>query len=383
MGKRKCGNSSYNANKRRRKHVLETGMRGFLCTCNAKEKECIREAYNILNDYADKLYGEEQFDDDKDEAVDETEIEDELKKEVESLKTTNKNIKERRFQVIDSGANNCIFIKTTLPEPIELVNSVTNDVYKTHKQISRYVMRLLPIEITCKAYLDDIKKECEKLFEKHFKCEPTTYGIAYNKRYNDNLLRSEVIESLARLIQDRNILHKVDLRQAKKTVIVEIIKNICCISVIPDYYQLKKYNLAELSKKEVEEINSNNVKNDESKIIIDNDKIFKLSEEKNTEVEVKTSDVSKNDKLSEEKNTEDEVKTSDVSKNDKLSEEKNTEDEVKTSDVSKNDKLSEEKNTEVEVKTSGVSKNDKLSEEKNTEVEVKTSDVSNNDNHVK
>lgn len=231
-------------------------MRGFLCTCNAKERDCVREAYNILGRHGDKLCGEEEivskFSSPNDEEgcnKEEKEIEDELKTEVESLKTNEKSFEERRFQVVDTGANNCVFIKTTVPDPVELVNDIMNDIEMTRQRRSRYLMRMMPIEVTCKAYLDDIKKECEKLFEKHFKCDPTTYAIVYNKRYNNNVLRGEIIESLARLIQDRNILHKADLKQAKKTVIVEVIKNICCISVVPDYFRFRKYNLLELYKK--------------------------------------------------------------------------------------------------------------------------------------
>ena len=39
---------------------LDAGMRGVLITCNKREKEAIREAYNLLNEYADKLYGPEK-----------------------------------------------------------------------------------------------------------------------------------------------------------------------------------------------------------------------------------------------------------------------------------------------------------------------------------
>ena len=35
---------------------LETGMKGFFCTCNFHEKDCIKEAYNLLNEYADKVF---------------------------------------------------------------------------------------------------------------------------------------------------------------------------------------------------------------------------------------------------------------------------------------------------------------------------------------
>lgn len=43
--------------KRRKRLILECGMKGFFCTCNFREKDCVREAYNLLNEYADKIYG--------------------------------------------------------------------------------------------------------------------------------------------------------------------------------------------------------------------------------------------------------------------------------------------------------------------------------------
>ena len=39
---------------------LDVGMKGFLITCNNREREAVREAYNLLNEYADQLYGQEQ-----------------------------------------------------------------------------------------------------------------------------------------------------------------------------------------------------------------------------------------------------------------------------------------------------------------------------------
>ena len=50
---------SYNKKGASRLHALEPGMRGFLITCNNREREAVREAYNLLNEYADQLYGQE------------------------------------------------------------------------------------------------------------------------------------------------------------------------------------------------------------------------------------------------------------------------------------------------------------------------------------
>ena len=38
---------------------LEVGMQGILITCNMNERKCTAEAFNLLNEYADKLYGPE------------------------------------------------------------------------------------------------------------------------------------------------------------------------------------------------------------------------------------------------------------------------------------------------------------------------------------
>ena len=39
---------------------LEVGMQGIIITCNMNEKKCTSEAYSLLNEYADKLYGPEK-----------------------------------------------------------------------------------------------------------------------------------------------------------------------------------------------------------------------------------------------------------------------------------------------------------------------------------
>lgn len=39
---------------------LEVGMQGILITCNMNERKCTAEAFNLLNEYAEKLYGPEK-----------------------------------------------------------------------------------------------------------------------------------------------------------------------------------------------------------------------------------------------------------------------------------------------------------------------------------
>lgn len=253
------------------KNYLEVGVRGFLATTNFREKECVRECYNVLNNYADELYGTEQLDyavDDQVPAADNTtsieepskpsaddhdEEEEEdiattLANEIKSVTAANaKSNKKRRFNHVATGASNCVFIKTALRDPRRLAVHIVRDVADNRKHITRNVLRFVPVEAVCKANVVDIKNAAGQLFDKYFlNVPPTTYSIVYNKRCNNDLNRDEIIRELADLVDTKNREHKVDLKNGHIAVLVEIVKGLCCLSVLPDYMKLKKYNLAEL-----------------------------------------------------------------------------------------------------------------------------------------
>lgn len=95
-------------------------MTGFLCTCNFREKECVRDAYKILEEFASELYdtdksvkeagsdlepkvkveGECDKLDDRDADKDEEDISEALNKEIAELKAeAKKPASAKRFQV--------------------------------------------------------------------------------------------------------------------------------------------------------------------------------------------------------------------------------------------------------------------------------------------
>lgn len=252
--------------KRRNKYFLEPGFKGFFCTCNFREKDCVKEVYNVLNEYAEKLYpeldaekpptsaapvspgpeGSSQSDSD-----DETDIGDLLKQHVEALKKdSQKSLKHKRFQVVETGASNCIFVKTNLPSPEELTAAIFKDLYNTRTQKTRHVLRLLPIMATCKANLPDIMESAGGLFDKYFLKEPSTFAVIFNKRFNNSVSRDLIIKELADLIVLKNGGNKADLKNPRLCIIVEIIKGICLLSIVDNYFTYKKYNLNEICKEE-------------------------------------------------------------------------------------------------------------------------------------
>lgn len=227
---------------------------GFLATCNFREKDCRREAFNILTTYADQLYGAANENgntspskaDDIDDVTEPDDISTELQNEIDAINSSNRK-KLLRFQHVDTDIANLVFVKTTLRNPVELGTHIVGDIAGTRKSISRFLLRFIPVEFVCKATLDDIKTTAGKLFDIHFlNCAPKTFSIIINRRYNNSIQRDEIIEELAGLVAYKNVHHKVDLKNAECSVIVEILKGICCLSVLPNYLKWKKYNISEL-----------------------------------------------------------------------------------------------------------------------------------------
>ncbi|XP_075970696.1 THUMP domain-containing protein 1 homolog [Anticarsia gemmatalis] len=249
--------------KRRNKYFLEPGFKGFFCTCNFREKDCVKEVYNLLNEYAGKLYpdlGIEQTsalpesaaaEDDRSESEseDETDIGDMLRREVDSIKNNSqKSLRLKRFQVVETGASNCIFVKTNLPSPEELTAAIIKDLMTTRLQKTRHVLRLLPIMATCRANLPDIMEAAGRLFDKYFLKEPSTFAVIFNKRFNNSVSRDLIIKELADLIVLKNGENKADLKNPGLCIIVEIIKGMCLLSIVDNYFTYKKYNLNEICK---------------------------------------------------------------------------------------------------------------------------------------
>uniref|UniRef100_A0A182WIY7 THUMP domain-containing protein n=1 Tax=Anopheles minimus TaxID=112268 RepID=A0A182WIY7_9DIPT len=230
---------------------MKPGHRGFLVTCNGHVRDCVRDSYRILNAYADQLYGaadqttpvNDEQQQQSDAASDEEDISIKLQKEALAAGKQNKSF---RFQSVESGALNCLFIQTTLPDPNEITYKLMKDLSETKQHKSRFILRMLPIQAVCRANLKDIMDVVGKLSDQYFLKEPKTFAILFNRRLNNDLSRDDVIRELAELIAAKNPGNKANLKSPDLAVTVEVIKGLCCIGILPEYYQLRKYNLVEL-----------------------------------------------------------------------------------------------------------------------------------------
>ncbi len=157
----------------------------------------------------------------------------------------------KRFQQVQSGANNCIFIRTTLDNPTELVQSIFSDIHESKVSKSRYIMRLLPVMGTCKCTEEKIKKLAESCLEKYF-AEPIghSFSVHVKVRNNNSISRKQILPVLVEVIKNLNSANWTDLSNPEYVVNVDIIRTICCLSVLKDFVKFRKFNIQEVSDNE-------------------------------------------------------------------------------------------------------------------------------------
>lgn len=137
------------------KKFMQVGQRGFLVTCNFREKECIRESYNLLNSFhndpeSDGVQESAPPKSPASDAEEEADISTQLANEIQASKAV---AKRRVFQAVNTETANCIFIDTTIDDPLELGVRIVREVAETRMASTRFLLRLIPVEVVCRANL--------------------------------------------------------------------------------------------------------------------------------------------------------------------------------------------------------------------------------------
>lgn len=139
-----------------------------------------------------------------------------------------------------------------------------------------YSRLLTQVTGTCKAFPEDMLKYLTTFLEPWFKTpNSATYKIAFKARNSSHNKRDDIIKSIAgteacvaktmsllyRITNEASLIatglvgklnrkNKVDLTSPELTIIVEVIKAVCCVSVVKDYTLYRKYNVQEVVKDE-------------------------------------------------------------------------------------------------------------------------------------
>ncbi|KAI0224966.1 hypothetical protein L0F63_005534 [Massospora cicadina] len=223
---------------------VKPGMPGILVfTGREQERQSIRECNDLFNAVAKELYPELEA-----EVESADDVETSIANEIESLKKE-ANKKTHKFSSIKTQIPCISYLMVRDPiEPVSFVHRLLNRVLETGITGTRYISRLLPLSDTCYANMKDIEHLATKLLEPDFrtpdpttnKITPKTFAVACNSRLCSQVGKDEIIGLVVSLV---GATHKVDLTKPELTVVVEIFKNICGISVVRDFHELKKYNI--------------------------------------------------------------------------------------------------------------------------------------------
>ena len=121
-------------------------------------------------------------------------------------------------------------------------------------------MKLTPISLTAPANMTGIETLVNKIIkpqmEVQMKPEGSTFAISVTISNHHELKKIDIIEYIAELLGPS---YKVDLGNYTVLVIVYIFKNICGVSVVQNYRDLKGFNLEQINKARIEDGRSDQV----------------------------------------------------------------------------------------------------------------------------
>ncbi|PRQ32870.1 putative THUMP domain-containing protein [Rosa chinensis] len=179
--------------------------------------------------------------------VEEKSIDKLIEDELQELKDKNK----RRFVNLESGCNGVVFVQMRKrdgdPGPKDIVQHMMTSAAATRKHMSRFILRVLPVEVSCYASEEEISRAIKPLLAQYFPLEtqsPRKFAVLYGARANTGIDRMKIIDAVAKSVPEP---HKVDLSNPDLNIVVEICKTICLIGVVENYKQLAKYNLRQLT----------------------------------------------------------------------------------------------------------------------------------------
>ena len=237
-------------------------MKGFLIfTDKHREKNCIRDAYNILNDVTEKIYPnleENKGTINLKEDIDIKENKNVSSKIEEEIKNLQKN--KKIFNSVNTRCAAIVFIKIEEEysfqiSPKEVVNYIINEVITTKKSLSKCISKFYPIEICTKYNLDTLNEKVDELVKKYFKDDIDnikTWKIEIRVRNNNSVNKKEIMNIIFNKINKEK--YKVEYKNPELTFFVEISWNLMCLSVLEKFGEYKSYNIQSLAKTD-EEIN--------------------------------------------------------------------------------------------------------------------------------
>lgn len=250
FGDRRAGrNNKFQGNSRFRETPdITFGHRGFLIT-SVDEVKCYLEMRNVLEEYYEILYSAKDAGDTEIKKPETTE--DELESELKTLR------KNRPFKQVKTHCRNTLFINI-LPDfshvdPIAIVDRFFLDLAEKRQIKSSNTFKVLPVLDTFRSSVVCAKESLINLLKSKFGDEDDSkkYFIEFQSRGNYKLSpedKQKMIEGIAEAIGEVKPNWSVDREHSDYIIVLAALKNVCCISILKDYFVRCKYNVIEYCK---------------------------------------------------------------------------------------------------------------------------------------
>ena len=123
--------------------------------------------------------------------------------------------------------------------------AVLEQVVTSGDSCSRFLVRLIPLQVTCFAGLEEMMTAATGLLEEHFGqgVPNRTFMIAMKRRNNPGFDRDAAISRLAGAIGAR---HTVNMKDPERVLLVEVFQSFCGLSVLENFSTLRDYNIRQL-----------------------------------------------------------------------------------------------------------------------------------------
>ena len=204
---------------------IEPGDAGIWATCEmGKEGKCTAELRDLFEEYAAKLYGtsEDQIEAGNSDNEAEVDIEAEIKKEVQGIKSKTTR-KHALFQPVKVDIQCVLFFKTRKPvEPVDFVHRICQDAVQGATKKHRWVKRLTPMTMMGKATVDGLEKVAQTVLQPVFHADNSpsrTFAIRPTRRNHNVMKRDEIIRQIASAVGPR---HAVDLKNYDHLILVDV-----------------------------------------------------------------------------------------------------------------------------------------------------------------
>ncbi|KAI7864831.1 hypothetical protein BDF14DRAFT_1831050 [Spinellus fusiger] len=222
---------------------------GMMVSCNVHaETRALGQVQSCLEKYVHELFPQHSLTWERLEGPLEIEGE-EQEQETHGVKN-----KDKRFQAVDAACGGLVFYRFRIDIPptqflYKLIDHMTQQSKEDRQQIQmnlRHCARWIPLDFICTATTERIVRCFERALKVHFPpdIDPnTTVAIVTEIRNNISLDKQTIIQLIAPLIPPQL---KIDLKHPTRVIFVTVFKSVCGLSVLENYYEKKKFNLASL-----------------------------------------------------------------------------------------------------------------------------------------